>query len=104
MVVIPIVSIAMGGERSVGQFKPIRSSQFGDVAERVPRWRSPGTDRARVMQRFILWRVAQSLGVLVVLGLVVFALARVTGNPADLLLPEDATRDARHLSAWSIVH
>jgi peptide/nickel transport system permease protein len=47
------------------------------------------------MQRFILRRVAQSLGVLVVLGLVVFALARVTGNPADLLLPEDATRDDR---------
>jgi ABC-type dipeptide/oligopeptide/nickel transport system permease component len=43
------------------------------------------------MQRFIARRVAQSLGVLVVLALVVFALARVTGNPADLLLPEDAT-------------
>jgi len=47
------------------------------------------------MQRFIARRVAQSLGVLVVLALVVFALARVTGNPADLLLPEDATRDDR---------
>ena len=47
------------------------------------------------MQRFILRRVVQSLGVLVVLALVVFALARVTGNPADLLLPEDATRDDR---------
>ena len=32
---------------------------------------------------------------LFVLALVVFALARVTGNPADLLLPEDATRDDR---------
>lgn len=32
---------------------------------------------------------------LVVLALVVFGLARVTGNPADLLLPEDATRDDR---------
>jgi peptide/nickel transport system permease protein len=47
------------------------------------------------MQRFIARRVAQSLGVLVVLALVVFALARVTGNPADLLLPEDANRDDR---------
>ena len=47
------------------------------------------------MQRFIARRVVQSLGVLVVLALVVFALARVTGNPADLLLPEDATRDDR---------
>lgn len=50
------------------------------------------------MQRFIFRRVLQSLVVLVVLALVVFALARVTGNPADLLLPEDATRaDREHL-------
>jgi peptide/nickel transport system permease protein len=33
--------------------------------------------------------------VLVVLALVVFSLARVTGNPADLLLPEDAGREDR---------
>jgi peptide/nickel transport system permease protein len=50
------------------------------------------------MQRFIVRRVLQSAVVLVVLALVVFALARVTGNPADLLLPEDATRaDREHL-------
>src|ERR1700675_4785007 len=47
------------------------------------------------MQRFIARRVVQSVVVLFVLALVVFALARVTGNPADLLLPEDATRDDR---------
>jgi ABC-type dipeptide/oligopeptide/nickel transport system permease component len=47
------------------------------------------------MQRYILRRFMQSLVVLVVLALTVFALARVTGNPADLLLPEDATRDDR---------
>jgi len=47
------------------------------------------------MQRFILRRFLQSLVVLVVLALTVFALARVTGNAADLLLPEDATRDDR---------
>jgi peptide/nickel transport system permease protein len=47
------------------------------------------------MQRYILRRFLQSLVVLVVLALTVFALARVTGNPADLLLPEDATRDDR---------
>jgi peptide/nickel transport system permease protein len=47
------------------------------------------------MQRFIIRRLAQSLIVLVVLALVIFALARVTGNPADLLLPEDASRDDR---------
>lgn len=47
------------------------------------------------MQRFILRRVVQGVLVLAVLAVVVFALARVTGNPADLLLPEDATRDDR---------
>src|SRR5262245_21287655 len=47
------------------------------------------------MQRYILRRFLQSVVVLVVLALVVFALARVTGNPADLLLPEDASRDDR---------
>jgi len=47
------------------------------------------------MQRYIVRRFLQSLVVLVVLALVVFALARVTGNPADLLLPEDATRADR---------
>ena len=47
------------------------------------------------MQRYIIRRVLQSAVVLVVLALVVFALARVTGNPADLLLPEDATRADR---------
>ena len=47
------------------------------------------------MQRFILRRFFQSLVVLVVVALVVFALARVTGNPADLLLPEDAGREDR---------
>jgi ABC-type dipeptide/oligopeptide/nickel transport system permease component len=47
------------------------------------------------LQRFILRRVFQGVLVLAVLAVVVFALARVTGNPADLLLPEDATRDDR---------
>lgn len=47
------------------------------------------------MQRFILRRLLQGVLVLVVLALVVFTLARITGNPADLLLPEDATRDDR---------
>ncbi len=47
------------------------------------------------MQRFILRRLLQGAVVLVVLAVVVFVLARVTGNPADLLLPEDATRDDR---------
>ena len=47
------------------------------------------------MQRFILRRFAQSAVMLVVVALLVFALARLTGNPADLLLPEDTTREDR---------
>src|ERR671935_1621298 len=47
------------------------------------------------MQRFIIRRLLQSVVVIVVLALVVFALARVTGNPADLLVPEDATPEDR---------
>ncbi len=50
------------------------------------------------MQRYVVRRLLQSVVVLVVLALVVFSLARVTGNPADLLLPEDATiEDRAHL-------
>jgi len=37
----------------------------------------------------------QSAVLLVVVALIVFALARMTGNPADLLLPEDAGREDR---------
>ncbi|HET7343883.1 MAG TPA: ABC transporter permease [Methylomirabilota bacterium] len=50
------------------------------------------------MQRYVVRRLLQSVVVLAVLAVVVFALARVTGNPADLLLPEDATAaDREHL-------
>jgi peptide/nickel transport system permease protein len=47
------------------------------------------------VQRFILRRFVQSAVMLVVVALLVFALARLTGNPADLLLPEDTTREDR---------
>ncbi len=47
------------------------------------------------MRRYILRRLLQGIALLVVLALVVFALARVTGNPADLLLSEDATAEDR---------
>jgi peptide/nickel transport system permease protein len=50
------------------------------------------------VQRYVIRRLLQSVVVLAVLALVVFSLARVTGNPADLLLPEDATAaDREHL-------
>jgi peptide/nickel transport system permease protein len=42
-----------------------------------------------------LRRLAQGIVLLFVLAIVVFSLARVTGNPADLLLPEDASREDR---------
>jgi len=47
------------------------------------------------VQRYILGRLVQGGLLLVILALIVFALARITGNPADLLLPEDATREDR---------
>jgi peptide/nickel transport system permease protein len=47
------------------------------------------------VQRYILRRLLQGAVLLFVLAIVIFALARVTGNPADLLLPEDATREDR---------
>ncbi len=47
------------------------------------------------MQRYILRRFVQSVALLFVLALIIFALARVSGNPADLLLREDATQEDR---------
>jgi peptide/nickel transport system permease protein len=47
------------------------------------------------MQRYILRRLLQGVVLLFVLALIVFALARVTGNPADLMLSEDASAEDR---------
>jgi len=47
------------------------------------------------VQRYILRRFVQSVALLFVLALIIFALARVSGNPADLLLREDATQEDR---------
>ena len=43
------------------------------------------------MQRFIFLRVIQSILALLVISAIVFALARVTGDPVAILLPEDAS-------------
>lgn len=43
------------------------------------------------MQRFIFLRVIQSFVAILVISAVVFALARVTGDPVAILLPEDAS-------------
>jgi peptide/nickel transport system permease protein len=55
----------------------------------------PEAERALPVQRFILRRILQSVLLLFVLALVIFAMARVSGNPADLLLREDATQEDR---------
>jgi ABC-type dipeptide/oligopeptide/nickel transport system permease component len=47
------------------------------------------------MQRYVLRRLLQGLLVLFILALVIFALARVSGNPVDLLVREDATAEDR---------
>lgn len=47
------------------------------------------------MQRYIFRRLLQGVVLLFVLAIIVFALARVTGNPADLMLPDDASAEDR---------
>ena len=50
------------------------------------------------MAGFIARRLLQGFAVLVLVATVVFILGRLTGNPADLMLPEDATgEDRQHL-------
>ena len=43
------------------------------------------------MQRYIIVRLAHALLALFALSIIVFALTRLSGNPMDVLLPEDAT-------------
>ena len=45
------------------------------------------------MQKYILNRFLQSIIVLFIVGLIVFALGRATGNPAELMVPDDATEE-----------
>src|SRR5688572_23532688 len=47
----------------------------------------------RYMQRFIAVRVLQSLLALWVMSLIVFGLARLSGNPLDVMLPIEATAE-----------
>ena len=51
------------------------------------------------MQRYILGRLIQMVGLIFIISLVVFVAARATGSPLELLLPLDATQeDFDHLS------
>jgi peptide/nickel transport system permease protein len=45
------------------------------------------------MQRYITVRLLQSILTILVVSVIVFSLARVTGNPLDVLLPLEATPD-----------
>jgi peptide/nickel transport system permease protein len=45
------------------------------------------------MQRYITVRLLQSVLTILVVSVIVFSLARVTGNPLDVLLPLEATPD-----------
>ena len=47
------------------------------------------------MQRYIVRRLLQGIVLLFCVAIIVFALGRLTGNPTDLMLPEDATPEDR---------
>lgn len=47
------------------------------------------------MQRYIAQRLLQGIFLLFLVAAIVFFLGRFTGNPADLMLPEDATPEDR---------
>jgi peptide/nickel transport system permease protein len=45
------------------------------------------------MQRYIARRILQSILALLAMSVIVFTLARITGNPLDVMLPLEATRE-----------
>src|SRR5215475_10417281 len=47
------------------------------------------------MQRYIAQRLLQAVIVLLLVATIVFFLGRLTGNPVDLMLPEDTTQEDR---------
>ena len=47
------------------------------------------------MQRYIVQRLFQGVLLLVIVTTIVFAVGRLTGNPVDLLLPEEASEEER---------
>src|SRR5947208_4198345 len=47
------------------------------------------------MKRYILHRLLQGIVLLFMVATIVFFLGRLTGNPVDLMLPEDATAEDR---------
>lgn len=47
------------------------------------------------MQRYVLRRFLQGVITILVIAILIFALARLTGNPLDLMLPDDARPEQR---------
>jgi len=47
------------------------------------------------MQRYIVQRLIQGVILLFMVTAIVFFLGRLTGNPVDMMLPEDATEEDR---------
>ncbi|MEM7249794.1 MAG: ABC transporter permease [Pseudomonadota bacterium] len=47
------------------------------------------------MQRYIVQRLIQGIILLVMITTIVFFIGRLTGNPVDMILPEDATEEDR---------
>jgi peptide/nickel transport system permease protein len=45
------------------------------------------------MQRYIFWRILQSVLTLIVLSMIIFVLCRLTGDPTMLMLPDDASHE-----------
>ncbi len=62
---------------------------------RSPGRSEPGGDGASAMKRYIARRLMQGVVLLCMVATIVFFLGRLTGNPVDLMLPEDATPEDR---------
>ncbi len=56
------------------------------------------------MQRYIIIRLGHALLALVAISIIVFSLTRISGNPLDVLLPEEATPEDFELAAavWGL--
>jgi peptide/nickel transport system permease protein len=54
------------------------------------------------MKRYIVQRLMQGAVLLVLVAMIVFFLGRLTGNPLDLMLPEDATAEDRAALAHTL--
>src|SRR5437762_2500150 len=54
------------------------------------------------MKRYIAHRLLQGIVLLCLVATIVFFLGRLTGNPVDLMLPEDATAEDRAVMIQSL--